>query len=169
MFQNLRQGGMIYLLHKNVPSIEMGEVVSVGIPTPMYGSNYSTSGFVPQKMVVDVKLNVGGKLVDLQKLPADMVIADFGADGMVVSETREAVLSEIESLKTASQKVIDSIDYHNGVIEKCSALIEDLNPTAKKEAERNREFDSLKREVSDLRGDMGEIKDLLAKFAKKKD
>lgn len=112
------------------------------------------------KMLVDVKIkSSGGEVVDLQKLPADLSIADFG-NGMVVSESRDAIYNEIEALRKTSQRVVESMDYHQSVMSKCTDLMAELNPQVKQEAE----FDSLKQEVCGIKGDLQELKGMLSKF-----
>lgn len=157
MFQNLRQGTQIYVLHRgDVPKLDIGEVISVGLPTPML--NYpQTSQFMPQKMGVDVKIKVNEQTLDLQKLPCDNVIADFGNNGIVVATTKEAILSEIESIRSNSQRIIESVDRHEQIIVSCSKLIEDLNPEIRQQAERNKEMDSLKSEMSDMKKLIAEL------------
>ena len=111
------------------------------------------------KLLVDLKIKTANGEVDLQKLPADLSIADFG-NGMVVSESRDAIYNEIEALRKTSQRVVDSIEYHQTVMSKCTDLMAELNPQVKQEAE----FDSLKQEVSGIKGDLAELKGMLAKF-----
>ncbi len=153
MFQSLRQGATVYILHKNdVPKLEFGEVISVGIPTPQLCASYQQNGqFLPQHNVVDLKVNVNGQTIDLQKLPAENVIADFGTNGMVVSMSKDAILTEIATIRNNSQRVIDSLEHHKQNILSCSKLIEDLNPEVKKAAQRDKEIDGLKNEISELK------------------
>lgn len=154
MFQNLRQGAQIYVLHKgDVPTLDIGEVVSIGIPTPLLNATTypQNSQFLPQKMGVDVKIKVNNQTLDLQKLPCDNVIADFGNNGIVVATTKDAILSEIESIRSNSQRIIESVDLHEKVIVSCSKLIEDLSPEVRQQAERNKEMDSMKQEISEMK------------------
>lgn len=153
MFQTLRQGAALYILHKNdIPKIEIGEVVGVGLPTPQFSATYQQNGqFLPQHNVIDIKVNVNGQTIDLQKLPAENVIADFGNNGMVVSMSKDAILTEIATLRNNSQRVLDSVERHKQNILSCNKLIEDLSPEVKKAAERDKEIDGLKSEISGLK------------------
>ena len=161
MFSNLRIGTPLYILHKQDPKLEIGEVTFVSQPSPQFGATYSAGYPMPApKMLVDVKIkSSSGEVVDLQKLPADLSIADFG-NGMVVSESRDAIYNEIEALRKTSQRVVESMDYHQSVVGKCTDLMAELNPQVKQEAE----FDSLKQEVSGIKGDLQELKGMLSKF-----
>ncbi len=153
MFQSLRQGAPLFILYKNdEPRLEVGEVVSVGIPTPQFNANYQQSNqYMPAKNVIDIKVKINDQTIDLQKLPADNVIADFGNNGMVVATNKDSILSEIEAVRTNSQRIIDSVDKHKKNIDICTKLIEELNPALKQELERNKEIDTLKSEVSGMK------------------
>lgn len=161
MFSNLRVGTPLYILHKQDPKLEIGEVTFVSQPSPQFGATYTAGYPMPApKMLVDVKIkSSSGEVVDLQKLPADLSIADFG-NGMVVSESRDAIYNEIDALRKTSQRVVESMDYHQSVMSKCTDLMAELNPQVKQEAE----FDSLKQEVCGIKGDLQELKGMLAKF-----
>lgn len=168
MFSNLRNGTPLYVLHKSEPRLEIGEVINVGTPVPQFGQTYTAGFQMPgQKMLVDVKIKTKNGDIDLQKLPADLSIADFG-NGMVVSESREAILNEIDALRKSSERVIESVDYHKAVIGKCTDLMSELNPQLKQDVERAKELDSLKREVGGLKDDMVDIKGMLTKMMNKK-
>ena len=160
MFSNLRIGTPLYVLHKQEPQLEIGEVTFVSQPTPQMGTTYNAGFQMPTpKLLVDLKIKTANGEVDLQKLPADLSIADFG-NGMVVSESRDAIYNEIEALRKTSQRVVDSIEYHQTVMSKCTDLMAELNPQVKQEAE----FDSLKQEVCGIKGDLQELKGMLSKF-----
>lgn len=159
MFSTLRGGTPIYLLHKQEPRLEMAEVVSHSEPMPIYPNTYPTVGLMPQKMCVDVDVRINGQDVKLQKLPTDAVIAD--CNGMVVAETKDAIINEVMAMSKCSQSIIDSVDHHKEVVERCHAIIEELSPEAKREAERNKEIETLK-------GELGELKGLLSQLLNKK-
>lgn len=157
MFNNLRSGAPIYILHKQEPNVEVGEVISVGQPQPQYPA-YQNGMIQQPRTLVDVRVKVGEQTIDLQKLPSDLSVAD--CNGMVVSETKESILNEVAAMSKISQSVLDSVDRHKSIVEKCSQLIEELNPEVKREAERAKE-------LCDLRSEVGELKTLLSQLLNK--
>lgn len=164
MFSNLRIGTPLYVLHKNEPQLEVGEVTFVSQPTPQFGTTYNAGYPMPApKMLVDVKIKSANGDVELQKLPAELSIADFG-NGMVISESREAICNEVDTMRKASIRVIESVEQHKGIVDKCDALLAELNPQIKQEVERTKEFDSLKQEVGGLKDNLLELKDMLSKL-----
>ena len=154
----------MYVLHRNDPKLEVGEVIFVSQPTPQLGTTYNAGYPMPTpKMLVDVKIKSANGDVELQKLPAELSIADFG-NGMVISESREAICNEVDTMRKASVRVIESVEQHKGIVDKCDALLAELNPQIKQEVERTKEFDSLKQEVGGLKDNLLELKDMLSKL-----
>lgn len=52
---------------------------------------------------------------------------------MVVSESRDAMTSEIEAMQRNSHAIVESIDYHRSVLVACDSMLEQLNPQIAKE------------------------------------
>lgn len=161
MFSNLRSGAPLYVLHRNEPRVEVGEVMSVSQPTPQFSATYNNGMLTPPKMYVDVRIKVGEQTIDLQKLQSDMSVAD--CNGMVVSETKDAIVNEVAALAKMSQSVLDSVDRHKDIVEKCGVLMEELNPDVKREAERAKEMNDLRSEVADLKGMLAQLLNSKAK------
>lgn len=155
MFGNLRGSAPLFVLHKQDPRVEIGEVISVSQPQPQYNVAYQNGLMQQPKMCVDVRIKVGDQTIDLQKLPSDQSIAD--CNGMVVSETKDAIINEVAAMSKISQSVLDSMDRHKDIVERCNQLLEELNPEVKREAERTKEMNDLRNEVADL-------KDMLAQL-----
>jgi hypothetical protein len=97
MFQSLRPNNQIFILHKDKPLLEIGSVVSVSMPTPKYPVPQVFGQ--PQEMVVDIVAKINNQDITYQKLPANLDIADFGTNGIVVADNKLAMNSEIMSLK----------------------------------------------------------------------
>ncbi|MCQ2219802.1 MAG: hypothetical protein MJZ12_00330 [Prevotella sp.] len=149
MFQSLRAGSSIYILHKNgTPVLEMGSIVSVTAPMPKY--TVPPVFGQPQEMVVDMVVKVNGQDLNYQKVPANSDIADFGMNGVVISDSRDAMNAEIVNLKNKSAEIISSVDFHKGVIENCNKILENLNPEfAERQAQQN-DINSLKAQMQEL-------------------
>ena len=164
MFQSLRAGTTLYVLHKNEPRIEQGEVIFVSSPVPQFGQSFNAGMLTPPSMTVDVNIKVEGKdkPIEIKQLPAAQTIADYG-NGMVISESREAISNEIAALKANSLRVIDSVEQHKDTVQKCDYMLEQLNPEIRKDAERSRELESLSSRVGGLESSIGRIEELLAR------
>ena len=168
MLSGLRQGTPIYVLYKNELKVAVGEVVSVSNPVPQFGTTYTAGVLAPPKMTVDVKVRIDGETVDFQKLPADQTIADFGPNGVVVSESKDAILNEIDGFKKLSERALADIPKHQQIVKGCEQMLCDLNPQIRKDNEQAQEILNLKQGMSELRDDLADIKALLSKSINRK-
>lgn len=163
MFSNLRTNSQIYILHRDAtPYVEIGQVVSVSQPQPRYQVN---NFMAPQELVVDIVVNINGNNVTLQKLPANLDIADQGTAeaGVVITTSREAMNSEVDSLRQKSISILNSIDYHKKRVQDCELLLQRLNPEFAEQKQQKQEIDMLKTQVSEM---MNGMKELMAQLKK---
>lgn len=137
MFQGVRNGSLIYILHKDEPTIKIGQVISVSNPR---GKNQRQQD-IPQlpfamntaDLVVDITIRVGNETKILEALPAVASVADFGT--LFFSDSKEAIMGELDSMLKTSKEVIASVDYHQGMIEKIEKLVQSINPQIAKDKE----------------------------------
>lgn len=128
--------------------METGTIVSVSPPVPKY---QITPVFgQPQEMVVDLVVKVNNQDMNYQKIPATADIADFGFNGVVISDSKEAMNTEVVSLKNKSIEAINSVDFHKGVIEGCNKILEALNPEYAERQAQQSEINSLKAQMKEL-------------------
>ena len=145
MFQALRPNNQIYILQKDKPFLDVGTVISVSMPTPKYPIQPMFGQ--PQEMVVDIIAKVNNQDVTYQKIPANLDVADFGNNSIVLSDSKDAMNSEIMCLKQRSIDVLNSVEYHQNLIAECDKLLTNLNPDlAEKQAQKDR-IDSLESQV----------------------
>ena len=164
MFSNLRTNSQIYILHKeSTPYIEIGQVMSVSQPQPRFPV---TNFMNPQELVVDVVVKINGNDITLQKLPANLDVADQGtANGaLVITTSREAMNSEVDSLRQKSLSILNSIDYHKKIVQDCELLLQRLNPEFAEQKQQKQEIDTLKSQMSEM---MASIKDLMGQLKSK--
>lgn len=162
MFSNLRTNSQIYILHKEAsPYVEVGTVMSVSQPVPKFPMNNFMN---QQELVVDVAVKINDSTVTLQKLPANLDIADQGINGnMVITTSREAMNSEVEALRQKSMGILNSVEYHQKIVQDCEILLQRLNPEFAEQRQQKQEIDTLKAQMSEMMSDM---KDLMAQLKK---
>ena len=166
MFQSLRPNNQIFILHKDTSLLEVGSIVSVSMPTPKYPVPQVFGQ--PQEMVVDIVAKINNKDVTYQKLPANLDIADFGNNGIVVADNKLAMNSEIMSLKQKSVDALNSVEYHQQVIANCDRMLSELNPEFAEKQQQQAEINELKAQVHDLTRGMSDLmqmnKDLISQL-----
>lgn len=162
MFSNLRTNSQVYILHKDsTPYVEVGSVISVSQPSPRFPV---TNFMNPQELVVDISVKINDSTITLQKLPANLDIADQGVNGnVVITTSREAMNSEIDSLRQKSLGVLNSVEYHKKVVQECENLLQNLNPEFAEQKQQKQEIDTLKAQMSEM---MSGMKELMAQLKK---
>jgi len=156
MLSGLRAGTPIYVFDKNKLCASIGEVISVSNPIPQYGFNYTQQGF-QNSAVVDIKAMVDGAEVNYTKLPATATIADFGQGGIVISESREAILNEIDNFSKISEKALQDRPMHEERIAKCKEMRLALDRSAQIEAEQSKEIAELRNQVEQMNGMLAQL------------
>jgi peptidoglycan hydrolase CwlO-like protein len=105
--------------------------------------------------LVDITVKVGNDRKDYIGIPSNLSIHQCG--DVVVSESRDAMISEVDGLLQSSKSIIESIDYHKKMITACESILKQLNPIYAKEQERDGMIDDLKNEVEFLRKEISKM------------
>ena len=161
MFSALRQGSSFFILDKtNVPKLKIGSVVSVSQPMPKYNNTY-VPGHNYTETVVDVVVKVNEEELKFEKLPSNLSIANFGQSGIVVSESKEAMNGEVESMLRNSKNIIESVPYHKDVLIACDEMMKELNPQLAKEKEQEQKIAILENRMGGMESTLQDIHKLL--------
>ncbi len=162
MFQSLRPNSQLYILHRSTAILEKGCVVSVSAPTPdfskppIYGQ--------PQEMIVDLIVKINNQDIPFKKIPANRDVADSKGDNVVISCSREAMNAEVMSLKQQSSSILDSVNYHKDIIEKCDTILLDLNPEYAEKQQQQTEINSLKQQMGEMSKSIADLMELNEKL-----
>lgn len=162
MFSGLRQGSLFYILDKGDDlTLKIGQVVSVSNPQPKY-NQFSTPNYAQQpEMVVDVKVKIGEETVDFKQLNSNINIANSG--NLVVSDNKDAMSAEVESLLRNSKQIIESVPYHEKVISSCDLMLRELNPQFAKEKEQEEKIGMLEEKMGSIEGTLNDMMGMLSK------
>lgn len=166
MFQGLRTNSLFYVLDKGEnPNLKIGQVVSISNPQTRYPS--FNNGFTPQPMetVVDVKVKLGDEEVDFKQLPANGQIAND--KNLVVSDSKDAMSSEVDAMLRQSRAILESVDYHERVVKSCEGMLLRLNPQIAKEKEQSEKISKLEGKVSGVEDKVDKMMGLLEKALNK--
>lgn len=162
MFSALRQNSIVYILDKkDIPSLRKGQVISVTAPKPKTSDFYSN----PMDMVVDINVKVGDGQETFKNLPANLCMVNDG--NIVISETREAMSSEVESMLGVSRQVIESVPYHESAITNYEAMLKELNPQFAKEKLQEEKITALETKIGGIETSIGDMKQMLAQALNK--
>ena len=155
MFQSVRPNSPIYVLHKgDNPRLETGYVVNQPIPKPKYQMPHNFGQ--PQEMIVDLVVKLNDSSMNLNAIPANLDIADSYSNGesIVISDSREAMNSEIISLKQKSVDIINSKPYHESLVSQYEKLLSDFNPEMAEKQAQQQEISSLRNQMNEMSKNM---------------
>ena len=144
------------------PNFKIGTVESVTQPRPKYNTyNPSIPFGANMETIVDITVKIDNEQKDYIGVPSNASVHGYG--NIVISENRDAMVAEVNSMMQTSKQIIESVDYHKSVIASCEEMLKQLDPDYAKQQERDDAIDSLKGEVGSLRDDMNKILNLLTK------
>lgn len=168
MFSALRESSPFFILHRGageIPVLQTGQVQSVSQPKPKFGAFPGQFG---AETTVDIKVSVGNETMNFEQLPSQLSIANFGNGGVVVSESRDAILSEVEFIHRNSIDILNSRDYHEKVVEACGEIELALSPQLRKEREQEDKITSLESKISGVENSIDEVKKMILALNKSK-
>lgn len=154
MFQALRQGSPFYVLQKgNEINLKVGRVESVSLPQP----KFSTYPPYSQESTVDIKVKVDDDMLEFNQVPGNLSIANFGTSNVVISESKDEMMREVDGMLQSSRQALASVEYHKKVMDACEGIVKQLNPAYAKEQERDETLSSLQNEVATIKDSLEQI------------
>lgn len=160
MFSTLRKGASVYILDRtSEPEVKIGYVDNVTLPRPMYPTyNPAVSLGTNMQRVVDITVRVDDDKKEFC-VPADLSIHTYG--DYTLSESKEAMISEVDSLMKNSQDILDSVDKEKQNIAAYQNILKTLNPVYAKEQERDTAIESLTQQVDGIHSALERLETLL--------
>lgn len=170
MFQSVRPNSQIYIFHRgDAPRMEIGYVVNQPIPRPKY--QLPAAFGQPQEMVVDIVVKTNDQTYNYNNLPAQQDVADSLSNGenLIVSDSRDAISSEIINLKQKSIDIANSRDYHLAMVDKYDKVLLEIHPEMAEKQEQKQEMDTLKKQMEEMSKSISSLmesnKQLIARLA----
>lgn len=167
MLSALRPGTPVYVLYKNEPRFAVAKVSQVSNQYPNLG--YQQQPLAPgNNFAVNMAIEVDGKIENYERIPLNSSIAEFPDKGVLISETRDGIINEVNAIKSASVTALQQVDMHKNVIASCDKLLFDLNPQLRKEQEQAAEIATLKEQLSGMSEQIAALTGMLSKSLGKK-
>lgn len=160
MFSTLRKGSPIYILDRtSSPEVKLGYIENVSIPRPMYPTyNPQVSLGTNMQMVVDLNVRIDNETKEFC-VPSNLSLHTYG--DYTLSENKEAMISEVDSLLQNSKDVLDSVDKHKEAISAYEKILKNLNPVYAKEQERDVAIGNLSQRVDSIQSSLDRLEELL--------
>ena len=153
MFSALSQGSSIYLLDKtSSPKFVIGEVV--GVTQPKFNYNQAT---------VDLKVKVEDSIQEFNNLPSINNTCTYNNGKLLISETKQGIQNEIETILTTSRNILNNINVYKQNVEDCENILKQINPQFAKDKERDDRLQNLENRFDGVESKLDKIFDLIKK------
>ena len=153
MFSALSQGSNVYLLDKtSSPKFLVGEIV--GVTQPKYTFNQAT---------VDLKVKIDDQVQEFNNLPSINSVITYNNGKLLISETKQGIQNEVESILTNSQNILNNIDAYKQNIEDCENILKQLNPQFARDKERDDRLLNLENRFDGVESKLDKIFELIKK------
>ena len=154
MFSALAQGSSVYILDKtSSPKYLIGEVVGVSQPKINFNG----------QSTVDLRVNVDNSVQEFSNLLSINSISTYNGGKIIISETKQGIQNEVESILDNSRKIISNIDIYKQNINDCEEILKQLNPQFAKDKERDDRLFNLESRFDGVESKLDKIFDLIKK------
>jgi ribosome-associated translation inhibitor RaiA len=161
MFNGLRHGSLLYVLDKSNLALKIGEVTNISNPKDKYGQNpYMPQQFMQNDTTIDVQVKFGDEIHNFEQLPSNMSITS--KNNLVVTDNRDTMNAEVEAMIRASKVIIESVPYHEKVLQSCDAMLRELNPQFAKEKEQEEKIGVLEEKMGGIENTLNQMMGLLS-------
>lgn len=162
MFSALNQGSIIYILDKTErPKFKIGEIVSISQPKVDYNSTGQFGQY--QATTVDIKVNIDGNTYEYNSIPSSYSVITYNNGKITLSETKQGLQSEVESILQNSKQIVDKINVYKQNIIDCENILKELNPQFAKDKERDERLNSLEERFGGVEDRLDKIINLINK------
>ena len=162
MFSALNQGSIIYILDKTEkPKFKIGEVISISQPKIDYNSTGQFGQF--QTTTVDIKVNIEGNTYEYNSIPSNYSVITYNNGKVTLSETKQGLQSEVESILQNSQQIVERIDTYKQNIIDCESILKQLNTQFAKDKERDERLNNLEERFGGVEDRLDKIINLINK------
>lgn len=151
MFSALTQGSSIYLLDKtSIPEFKIGEIV--GVSLPKYGLN-----------TVDLKVKIDDIVQEFNNLPSINSISTYNNGKIIISETKQGIQNEVESILQNRKNILDNIEKYKQEVIECESILKQVNPQFAKDKEREERLSNLEDRFGNVESKLDKIFELVKK------
>lgn len=161
MFSALTQGSIVHVLDKTDGlKYKTGEIVGSTQPNP-FGGAFGTPSFSTPSPIT-LKIKIDGEVKDYPEVPANQTVMSYNNGQIVISETKENILNEVQSVHQNSKQILANREYYEKLIKDSESIMSEINPQFKQDKERDDRINALDDKVSSVTNKLDEILKILA-------
>ena len=161
MFSALNQGSLLYILDKtDQPKSKIGQITGISQPKIDYSQQY---GGFNSPSTIDLKVNIDGSTYEYNSIPSSNSIVTYNNGKVTISETKQGLQSEVETILQNSRQIVEKIDTYKQNIIDCENILKELNPQFAKDKERDARLNSLEERFGGVEDRLDKIINLINK------
>lgn len=146
MFNNLREGGLFYVLNKGgkdkAPSLQIGTITKKTDPVTVAGLPPQPFG-IPVETFTTIEVTAGEDKYKFEKLSSNEQSRFYPAENTYITDSRDLVEQELETQYRTSRQALETMPYHQGVVDSYDSIKCMLNPQLAKEREQEQKIGAL--------------------------
>lgn len=151
MLGTLRTGAPLFVFDKSKQTVSIAEIVSVTPQPAQFGMAYTPNGMMPQRPTVNIRARLNGTEVNFNRLVADASSAEDQSGGVVICESKDAMVSEITAFRANSARALEQVPMHQQIVSNCDNLLLQFDSSRQREMEQSKEIAGLRNEISELK------------------
>lgn len=151
MLGTLRTGAPLFVFDKSKQTVSIAEIVSVTPQPAQFGMAYTPNGMMPQRPTVNIRARLNGTEVNFNRLVADASSAEDQSGGVVICESKDAMVSEITAFRANSARALEQVPMHQQIVSNCDNLLLQFDSSRQREIEQSKEIAGLRNEISELK------------------
>lgn len=156
MFSALRQGSTVHIVEKTADGIVYKTAQVSSVSSPQFNGGYLNGQF---GSTINITVNDNGTNRDFGGLPTNENIVRYNNGAIVVSESRDAIATEVDNLVRTSESVLveDNLNYHRNIVASGKDVLAKLNPQFAKEQALDKEVKNLHGRVDAMDGKLDKL------------
>jgi hypothetical protein len=166
MFGGMTEGSALYILRKgdkdNAPKLHVAYVTKRSDPVNANGTPAVNFG-MPMDTFVNVEAHAGEETYKFDALKAKDTFRVYPEQNTVIADNPEPIIREVEAMSRVSQQVLETVPYHQSVVDSREAMMCMLNPQLAKEKEQEQKIGALESKIGGMETTLCNIQDMLAK------
>lgn len=116
----------------------------------------------------DLTLEMDGKTELFQRIPINTSIAEFPEKGIILSETRDGVINEVNAIRSNASSELDKRSFYEQTVTNCDQILLDINPDLKREQEQAGKIAKLEQQLAGMSDQIAALTGMLSKSLGKK-
>ena len=168
MLSGLRPGSPIYVVHKDGPRVTTAKVVQLSSQYPPQFNFQMPQAGATLSPMFDLTVDIDGKTELFQRIPINTSVAEFPDKGVIVSETRDGVVNEINNILGWASTELEKRSFYEQTVSNCKNILVDINPELKRDQEQADKIAKLEQGLAAVNGQVQSLVDLMSKSVGKK-